>query len=302
MVELNNKVRAESLTVHQITTFCRVYELGGYAEAAKSLDMAGPTIWEQVKNLEKIYRTKLFYRSGRNIVPTTSGHALYELLRPLLVTVMSTFERLAEEADEFAKQINLIVGVRMMLDELGKPLREFQTAFPEVRLRLMAADNATAQKKILDGDADMALLIEPTEDILASGIDYEILYPIQYLAVLPPRHRLIGRDDFSLEDLADDPMIVGNSQTTNRRMLEQVRFQLGIRSPIRIVAETDNSASTIACVRAGMGVGFIAGRPKAYLTKNLTTHGVAKVNVVAAYREGRQLTRVLQKMIELVRA
>ena len=111
------------MTVQQIITFCSVYERGGYAEAAKSLNLAGPTIWEQVKNLEKIYRTKLFVRSGRNVVPTEGGDALYELLRPLLATVNSTFERLAEETDASAMQIGLVVGVRMMLDDLCRSIK-----------------------------------------------------------------------------------------------------------------------------------------------------------------------------------
>jgi len=50
--------RAESLSVQQINTFCRVYELGGYAGASEQLGLAGPTMWEQIKALERIYKTR----------------------------------------------------------------------------------------------------------------------------------------------------------------------------------------------------------------------------------------------------
>jgi len=69
--------RAESLSVQQINTFCCVYELGGYAGASEQLGLAGPTIWEQVKILERVYKTVLFKRSGRNIRPSPTGDVLY---------------------------------------------------------------------------------------------------------------------------------------------------------------------------------------------------------------------------------
>ncbi|WP_404305279.1 LysR family transcriptional regulator [Neorhodopirellula lusitana] len=303
---LANLAQADSLTMQQINTFCHVYERGGYAGAAEVLGLAGPTIWEQVKTLEKIYKTKLFVRSGRNIVPTNSGQALYEMLRPLLANVESTFERLAEHHDQSITQFTLVTGMRMMMEELGQPLRQFQKAFPGTRMHLMTADNVTAQQLVLEGRADLAFLIEPPREMVADGIDYEMLYPLEYLAALPPRHRLIRRSHVTLDDLVNEPLVVGSAHTIGRKQLEQARFRLGMKSPLNIVAETDNSAVTIACVRAGLGVGIIASQPDGFLTANVKTRSitneVGQVNVVAAYRKGRQLTNALQTLVEMIQA
>ena len=296
---------ADSLTMQQIITFCQVYEQGGYVGASEALGLAGPTIWEQVKALEKIYKTKLFDRSGRNIRPSAAGEVLYEMLRPILASVNSTFERLAEETDESEQRISLVTGVRMMLEELGPPLRKFQERYPASQLRLMTADNASAQQFVLDGKADLALLIEPSPALVAPGITYERLYQIEYLVALPPKHRLCRKANLTLADLTQEAMIVGNSNTIGRKMLEQARFRLGITDPLRIVVETDNSAITIACVRSGLGIGIIASRPHGNLTKNVTTRSIAEelgqVHVVAAYRQGRILTNALLTLLQLVR-
>ena len=298
--------KVESLTAQQIDTFCQVYEQGGYAGAADALGLAGPTIWEQVKSLERIYQTKLFERVGRNVQPTTSGRALYEILRPLLATMVSTFERLAEATDHGTSQISLVTGVRMMLEELGKPLRRFQELFPNARLKLMNADNATAQRLVLEGKADLAILIEPPQDFIAKGIAYEYLYPIDYLVALPPRHRLIHKPKISLADLVNESLIVGNESTIGRKMLEQARFRLGINIPLTIVAETDNSAMTLACVQAGLGIGIIAGRTNGNLTRRVTIRNVSgemgQANVVAAYRKGRELTHSLHRLLALIQS
>ena len=301
----SNRFQIESLTVQQITTFCRVFECGGYAGAAETLGLAGPTIWEQVKTLEKIYQTKLFVRSGRTITPTVAGTMLYEMLRPLLAGVASTFDRLAEQNDPADTQLRIVTGVRMMLEELGAPLRQFQKAYPNVSIRIRNADNVTAQQWILDKHVDVAFLIQPPRESLDSAIHCEPLYPLEYLVALPPRHRLARQSTIALADLIDEPIIIGSGHTIGRRQIEQAHFRLGIAKPLRVVIETDNSAVTIACVRAGLGVGMIAGRPGGQLTSTVKTRSIAedvgRVNVVAAYRKGRLLTGALQTLLDRIR-
>ena len=296
---------AESLTMQQMIAFCQVYERGGYAAASESLGLAGPTIWEQVRSLEKIYKTKLFDRTGRNIRPSAAGKVLYEMLRPILASVESTFQRLAEETNEAAQRICLVTGVRMMLEELGAPLRALSKIYPDLNLRLMSADNATAQEFVLEGKADLALLIEPSQSMIESGLTYERLYPLEYLVALPRRHPLIRQSKVTIEDIINEPLILGNPNTIVRQMFEQARFRLGINEPLRLVAETDNSAITIGCVLAGMGVGIIASRPNGNLTKRVATRSLSAeiglVHVVAAHRKGRIPTQALTKLLSLLR-
>ncbi len=296
--------RVESLTVQQILTFCHVYEQGGYAAASEETGLASPTLWEHVKALEKIYRTELFSRNGRSIVPTASGRELYDLLRPLLASLQSTLEHISE-ANETVRQLSLVTGVRMMLEELGKPMRLFRERFPQTRLKLMTADNLSAQQWVLEGRADMALLIEPPQDIIAQGITCERLYPIEYLLALPARHRLSSKKRISLQELVGEPLVLGNPNTIGRKMLEHAFFRLGITTPLQIAAETDNSATILACVRAGLGLGVIASLPGGNLTKHCTTRSLSEqighVHVVAAYRKGRQLPNAHRQMLDLIR-
>jgi DNA-binding transcriptional LysR family regulator len=296
--------RAEALSIQQVVTFCRVFELGGYAQASEELGLAGPTMWEQVKTLEKIYRTSLFVRVGRSIQPTPAGQTLHKMLSPLLATVESTFEVLADQMQSGSKQIRMVTGVRMMLEELGEPLRQFLAGHPEHQLKLMTADNQAAQEFVLEDKADIALLIEPPRAVVLPGITCHSLYPIDYLVAFPPRHKLTRRARFELSDLEHEPLIVGNPHTVGRQMLEHAWFRHGIKTPMKVVVETDNSAITIACVRAGTGIGIIAGQPDGNLTKHISTKPLSKelgkVSVVAAIRSGRHLTNALETLLKIL--
>lgn len=169
----------------------------------------------------------------------------------------------------------------------------------------MTADNRSALKLILNQEADLALLIEPPADLVEAGIAYELLYPIEFLAAFPPRHRLARDSKATLAKLIDEPLVVGNSNTVARKLLEQAAFRLGKREPLQIAAETDNSAVTLSCVRAGFGIGIFAGIADGPLTNGLAIRSVAKdmgsVQVVAAYRKGRILSSAAKDLLEVLR-
>jgi DNA-binding transcriptional LysR family regulator len=298
------KLNLAALSVQQMRTFCAVYESGGYAGAEEVVGLSVPTMWEQIRVLEKLYANKLFQRSGRSIKPTHAGVVLYQLLVPLLASIESTLEIISEESDLGSNVIRVVAGTRMMMEELGKPFRAFQQKFPAIRLRIMTADSYAAQQYILDGVADVALFIEPPPGVLAEPITCERLYPIDYLAAFPLRHPLLKKSQLSIVDVVSQPLILGNPNTIGRQVFEQALFRLGLSRPQTISAETDNSAVTLACVRAGLGVGILAGRSDGYLTEHVAVRSLSgemgRVFVVAAMRRGRQLTKSLNAFVQFL--
>ncbi len=297
---------AASLTVQQIRSFCAVFEHGGYADAARNLDQTGTTLWEQIKVLQRLYGTELFQRKGRRIEPTPAGELLYHQLVPVLESIESSFQSVAERTNVAASEIRLVTGMRMILEELGKPLQQFKQTFSSCTLTLMTADNLTAQQYVSEGKADVALLIEPPREALLDSLSVERLYSIEYLAIFPTRHRLAKLPQVSMTDLLSEPIIIGNVNTVGRQLFEQSIFRLGRNAAIKPAVETDNSAVTIACVRAGLGVGIIAGRRSGNLMKQLTARTLSdelgQVHVVSVTRRGWQPTQAMNHLLNQVKS
>lgn len=297
---------ASRLTVQQMRIFCTVFEQKGYVGAAKILDLSGPTMWEQIQSLEKLYRTKLFERRGRNIEPTANGRSLHRLLLSILAQIESTIEVIGQDSNAAPEEVSLAVGTRMILEELGRPLKQFQQSFPSTRLRLTTGDSDHLQQLVADSQSDIALMIEPPQDLIREGLTYTRLYPIEYLAVFPARHRLTRKKSIALADLVDEPLILGHRGTIGRRMIESAWVRSGFAQPLCCAVETDNSAVSLACVRAGLGIAIIADNSQHLLTRSLHTRSlrndIGQVFVVAAYRRGRILTAALMTLIELLQS
>src|SRR5262245_57163850 len=131
-----DSLRANDLTVQQLRSFCLVFERQSYSAAAKEVGLSVPTVWDQVQAVSRQYATVLFEKRGRRIFPTSSAELLYETLQPLLVGLDSTFEVIRERGS-LPHTMTLVVGVRMMLEELGPALKRFRDRHPDVSLRLI---------------------------------------------------------------------------------------------------------------------------------------------------------------------
>ncbi|HEY2412571.1 MAG TPA: LysR family transcriptional regulator [Pirellulaceae bacterium] len=295
---------ADNLAVQQIRSFCVVFEKQSYAAAAAELHLAVPTIWEQVRALEKQYQAALFVRRGRRIESTPTAALLYESLRSLLSGLDSTFELVREEGGNYPRTVTLVTGARMMLEDLGRPLKQFRDRYPHICLRLLHDHDKDAEELVVQGQADLALTLEPGPGLVGPGIVSQRAYQIDYLAVFPKRHPLARKATLTLGDLAAQPLIVGHVKTYGRQLLEEAFHHAGLLERVKVVAETDTSAFTIACVRAGMGVGVVAGRPTGILSRDLVTRSLAshlgQAWIAFLWKRGKHLTVSVQTLVQLI--
>src|SRR5262245_48359316 len=227
---------ADGLGVAQLRSFCLVYERQSYAAAASDLGLAVPTIWEQVRTLEKRYGTRLFTRRGRRIEPTPAAAVLYQSLSSLLAGIDSTLELLREQGGERPPAATVVDGGRMMLEDLGRPLARFRKQHPGVCLRLLHEHDKAAEELIVSGEADLALTLEAGPGVVGRGVASERAYQIDYLALFPKRHPLTRKLSLDLKDLASYPLIIGHARTYGRQLLEQALHHAGLLDRIQIVA------------------------------------------------------------------
>ncbi len=291
------------LHVQQLRTFATVYEHASYAAAAREIGLSVPAIWEQVQSLEAVYDASLFQKSGRRIVATDAAGRLYEALGPILTGLESTFEMVRDDVAFRAGAITIVAGVRMMLEDLATPLAAFRTAHPQIRLRIKQGNDVTAEELILAGDADLAFSLEPGVNQASERLHYEPVYSIDFLAMIGQQHPLAQKKRFSLREMADYDLVVGGPGTHVRRTLEEALHRQALAA--RIAVETDNSAFTIACVQAGMGVGVLAGDASGTLSQGLIVRSLhrqlGKRRIMALWKRGRQLPESMKSLIQLVR-
>ena len=106
-------------------------------------------------------------------------------------------------------------------------------------------------------------------------------------------------------NLAAHPLILGHEGTYGRQLFNPALHRERLTDRVQVVAETDNSGFTIACVRAGLGVGVIAGQPGGLLCRGLASRSLAphlgEAWIAFLWKRGRRLTPTLQTLMHLIR-
>ena len=303
---MNQGQSIDNLTLGQFRTFVLTVETGAYAETARRLQMSVPTVWAQVQSLERQYELKLFEKSGRGIAVTDSGRALCDAVRPLLAGFDSTRRLAQESAQDSAGSLTLLTGVRMTLDDLGTPLRRFREQFPRVSLRLLHGDNRKSEELLASGEADLALALDPGPGLRSQDLKSERAYRLEYQAVFPAKHPLATKAKVTLADLVEYPLVVGAAATYGRMLFDQAMHRSELAERVNVAVETDNSAYTVACVRAGLGVGVIAGRVEGTLTRGLQIRSLAKslgqAWIVFLWKKGKHLSVTERAFMQLLKS
>lgn len=292
--------RCTDVSIQQLQTFRQVMQHGGYAAAAKVSHLSTPSVWQHIQALEKTYGVKLFNRVGRQVKPTEAASRLNEVVDQILVQLRSTFDVVQDSASQ--ESVRLVTGVRMFLEDLAIPISAFRKHHSN-RLEIRHGNNRRAEELLLAGETDLALSLESGYQQESPYIHYEPAYMVEFFAVAKPRHPFVKAKSATLNALVEHDLIVTMSGTHGRNALDQALHKE--RLTANIVVETDNSAFTIACVRAGMGVGILAGRGGGELSKGLTKvslkQQLGRRQMVFMWRKGQILSEPVLHLIEQVK-
>ncbi|MDP3614362.1 MAG: LysR substrate-binding domain-containing protein, partial [Rubrivivax sp.] len=116
--------------------FARVVDEGGFARAARALDMAPPVVTRMVAELEAHLGARLLNRTTRSISLTEVGEQYLDKVRTILIEVQES-EALASESTKIARgHLRVLCPPAVAVHQLAKHLPRFQAQYPQVTLEL----------------------------------------------------------------------------------------------------------------------------------------------------------------------
>ncbi|MFN7724980.1 MAG: LysR family transcriptional regulator [Rubrivivax sp.] len=134
--------------------FLRVIDEGGFAKAARALDMAPPVVTRVVAELEAHLGARLLNRTTRRIALTDVGEAYLERARQILVDVEEA-EALASEATKDPRGVvRVLAPPAVAVHQLAKHLPAFRQQYPQVTVEL----SAPGAVETVDEDFDITIL------------------------------------------------------------------------------------------------------------------------------------------------
>lgn len=193
-------------TLKQLRYFVVAGEMSSVTKAAEALHVSQPSISSAVLHLEDVTGLQLFIRHhAQGLSLTPSGKQFIRKAKQLL----DEAEGLAHYANTLGHDIAgslRIVGFPTFTPILmPKIIKQFMDAYPAVNVQCDEKHQKDLIQSLYDGRYELAL----TYDLqIPNDIEFEPLLEFPPYAVLGQDHPLADRDELSLKELAEYPMVV----------------------------------------------------------------------------------------------
>lgn len=248
------------LTHRQIEAFRAVMETGKITAAAQVLGTTQPSVSKMIGDLEHVAGFNLFERRGRQVVPTSEAHALYEEVERAFVG-MSEIARVIADIRDFRKGSLLIAGMpALALKFLPDVIAEFIAEQPGITVSLRARSSQAVQRHLISQQFDLGFVALETDH---PAVRRRTIWQTHLLAALPLGHALAQKQVLEPLDFHLQPFIALGAEIKTRSETDQF-LALGPSRP-QIVAEAQLSSSICELVAAGTGVSIVDPVTATYL-------------------------------------
>jgi DNA-binding transcriptional LysR family regulator len=236
-----------------LRTFLEVARTEHLGRAAERLQTDQSTVSRKISRLEGEVGVPLFERVGRSISLTQAGRRFVpraeRLINEIRDAVADAEGALSAETGEVHIGFLHTVGTRWLPDRLARFLR----THPAVRFVLAEGTAAEVVNGVLSGEYDLGILGPPPTKV--QGLESRPLFQEEIAVVVPAGHRLSAKGSCSLEDLADEPLILPRSRSGLRKVIDNAFETRGLVT--HVAYEGDDLSIVEGLVEAGLGASLL---------------------------------------------
>lgn len=246
-------------TLDQLRILRAIAQEGSFKRAADSLYVSQPAVSLQVQNLERQLDVPLFDRGGRRAQLTEAGHLLLSYGDRILSLCQETCR--AIEDLQNLQGGTLIVGASQTTGTylLPRMIGLFRQRYPDVAVQLHVHSTRRTAWSVANGQVDLAIIGGEVPPELQDSLEI-IPYAEDELAlILPVSHSLARLGTVQKDDLYKLQFITLDSQSTIRKVIDQVLTRCGIETRrLKIEMELNSIEAIKNAVQAGLGAAFVS--------------------------------------------
>ncbi|HEY3748410.1 MAG TPA: LysR family transcriptional regulator [Pseudonocardiaceae bacterium] len=144
----------------QLAYFVAVAETRHFTHAAERMQVAQPSLSQQVRALERDVGATLFHRIRGNVTLTEAGETLLPIARRILAETETAY-RAVRELDELGRgRVRLGATPSLCTGLLPTMLATFRRDYPGIELAIRESGSRDLQAELSEGTLDLAIIID----------------------------------------------------------------------------------------------------------------------------------------------
>jgi DNA-binding transcriptional LysR family regulator len=213
------------------------------------------TVSAAIRALETDLKTTLFDRSTRQVSLSTAGEALLPEAKAALEALDRARAVVEETSTGLRGSVRIGTLARLGLVDLAEALGTFYQRYPLVDVQVTTSPTGSAglADDVRHGRLDVALVGLSRAEL--GGLEARKLASVPFVVMVPSNHRLAGRSEVRLTELAGERFVDMLRGFGNRTAVDRAFDNAG--KPRRVQVEVPDLATVPDYVRAGLGVAVV---------------------------------------------
>jgi len=243
------------MNVDLLEALVAVADEGGYARAARRLNLSQPAVYQRIQRLEGSVGAALVRRDGRRMRLTTTGQLVYDHGREVIRQMRMLDDALKREAEPGRGVVSIHVG--HSLSEFPAPAicLGFRDAYPElvVDLRISARPPRDIDRDVHEGRSEVGLHSDPTP---VKGLEKEPFYEDEFVAIAWPGHPFEALDVVTPGDFGAEEVIALRdvTYTFNQGVTEGWFAHAGVEVRPHLISNSFMGIRSLVELRAGVSI------------------------------------------------
>lgn len=246
------------LDTHQLNIFLVAAEELNFTKAASLLHMSQPSVSQHIQALERHLNVTLFERSGRRLMLSDAGLALFPLAREIVRQSIHIEETMASLKGEVFG--HLMVGCSTTPGKYVLPqlLARLHHEYPLVKVTCQVSPQVRAIEKLCDGEVHFALSSHSHNQTCAD-VEFRLFMKDPVKLIVHRDHPWAKLGAIDPEMLLEASFILREEESgtyaTVREALQAVNISM---QQLDTILTLGNSEAIALAVDEGLGVGFVS--------------------------------------------
>ena len=242
------------MEMHQLAYFESVSRHLHFTRAAEELNVAQPSVSQQIRKLEAELGAPLFHRMKRNVALTEAGKTFLPHAR----AVLQRLEEARVEVQELSglRKGTLAVGAPPSAGThlLPRALAAFSRQHPGIALSFREGGSRTLVQLLESGELDLAVVIQPIRHPVLETLP---LLEEELLLAVPREHPLAARQGpVRLRDVREEPFVLLREGAYDLRDQTLSACRRAGFEP-RVALDGGEMDSVLRFVEAGIGLAIL---------------------------------------------
>ncbi len=223
-----------------------------------ALNRSEPTVWEQVRALERNLGTSLLRRHGREWLLTEEGQVLLDLAAPIVTSINALEESFSQQCGALPRTLTLVGTYTVIVEDLAWPIVDFCQDHPDIRVKFLNYVNTPILDLLTSGEVDLAILPLDLVKFSHRQLTLEPLYLRTGSLVMPEGHPLTRKRKIGPADIAAYPMILpAEADSAWRSGVNEVFRRAGVLDRLRISLEISFVLASRRYVSRGLWIALM---------------------------------------------